>query len=202
MFLHLLSKTKDCDVIEDAAIVAEVLNDLLHTSPRLFRFHGSRRNVVVANLKRKQPIAKWKVYRDGDICNSVPMRAVGGRDNVPGGEEGDDLDLCVSYRIFVMLRTELRTFGFLMGVGLWDHSGDDVAAVPAVDQGSPTKWLRVDRPPISLQKTHLQRRIWLPMHTTGHLPRPLIAASLVPSNNPDSFQTSSNLSPDSATHLD
>ena len=57
MFLHLLSKTKDCDVIEDAAIVVEVLNDLLHTSPRLFRFHGSRRNVVVANLKRKQPIA-------------------------------------------------------------------------------------------------------------------------------------------------
>ena len=130
------------------------------------------------------------------------MRAVGGRDNVPGGEEGDDLDLCVSYRIFVMLRTELRTFGFLMGVGLWDHSGDDVAAVPAVDQGSPTKWLRVDRPPISLQKTHLQRRIWLPMHTTAHLPRPLIAGSLVPSNNPDSFQTSINLSPDSATHLD
>ena len=45
------------------------------------------------------------------------MRAVGGRDNVPGGEEGDDLDLRVSYRIFVMLRIELRTFGFLMGGG-------------------------------------------------------------------------------------
>ena len=84
--------------------------------------------------------------------------------------------------------------------------------VPAVDESSSTEWVRVYRPPIPAQETHLQSNdAQSPPNSvlssssmimmSRHLPRPLITSSLIASNNPDTFQAGSDLPSDTASHL-
>ena len=99
---HLLSQTKDRNVIKDVAVIAKVLNDLLYASPSLFRLHRSCCNVVVPDLSKKWTIPAstlfWDNYRDSNVSDSLSMGAVGRCDNVPTVHESSP-----TYRIRVYL---------------------------------------------------------------------------------------------------
>ena len=86
--IHLLSKTEDCNVMEDVTIIVGVLDDLFHSCPSLFRLHCSCSNVVVPDLRKRLMSNSHDRfsdnYRDSDLGASLSMRAVSCCDNVPG----------------------------------------------------------------------------------------------------------------------
>ena len=86
--IHLLSKTEDCNVMEEVTIIVGVLNDLFHSCPSLFRLHCSCSNVVVPDLRKRLMSNSHDRfsdnYRDSDLGTSLSVCAMGCGDNVPG----------------------------------------------------------------------------------------------------------------------